>query len=85
LATDVAIERARRDGVAAVGLTNVDHTGRLGAFVQRGAEAGCLTILFGGGSRRDWRQVVPHGASRAQCCRRIRMPSACRPAITARW
>ncbi len=65
LATDVAIERARRDGVAAVGVANVDHTGRLGAFVQRGAEAGCLTILFGGGSRRDWRQVVPHGGARA--------------------
>jgi hypothetical protein len=65
LATDVAIERARRDGVAAVGLANVDHTGRLGAFVQRGAEAGCLTILFGGGLRRDWRQVVPHGGARA--------------------
>jgi LDH2 family malate/lactate/ureidoglycolate dehydrogenase len=65
MATDVAVERARRDGMAAVGVANVDHTGRLGAYVQRGAEAGCLTMLFGGGSRRDWRQVVPHGGARA--------------------
>ena len=65
LATDVAVERARRDGMAAVGVANVDHTGRLGAYVQRGAEAGCLTLLFGGGSRQDWRQVVPHGGARA--------------------
>ena len=65
LATDLLIERARASGVAAVGIANVDHTGRLGAFAQRGAEAGCLTIMFGGGSRKDWRQVAPYGGARA--------------------
>ena len=54
-----------RNGVAAVGIANVDHTGRIGAFVQRGAQAGCLTIMFGGGSRKDWRQVAPYGGARA--------------------
>ena len=65
MATDLAVEQARRQGVAAVGVAEVDHTGRLGAFVQRGAQAGCLSILFGGGSRRDWRQVAPFGGARA--------------------
>lgn len=65
LATDTMVEAARKDGVAAVGIANVDHTGRLGAFVQRGADAGCLSIMFGGGSRKDWRQVAPYGGARA--------------------
>ncbi len=64
LATDHLIEVARRRGIAAVGVANVDHAGRIGAFVQRGANAGCLTIMFGGGSRKDWRQVAPYGGAR---------------------
>jgi hydroxycarboxylate dehydrogenase B len=64
LATDHLIDAARARGVAAVGIANVDHTGRIGAFVQRGAEAGCLTIVLGGGVRKDWRQVTPHGGAR---------------------
>lgn len=65
LATERVVERAQRESVAAVGIANVDHTGRLGAFVHRGAQAGCLMLLFGGGSRKDWRQVVPYGGARA--------------------
>lgn len=65
LATDTMVQTAQKNGVAAVGVANVDHTGRLGAFVQRGAEAGCLAIMFGGGSRKDWRQVAPYGGARA--------------------
>lgn len=63
LATDYLIEKAHLNGMAAVGIANVDHTGRVGAFAQRGAEAGCLTIMFGGGSRKDWRQVAPYGGA----------------------
>lgn len=64
MAVDHLLIAARAHGVAAVGVANVDHTGRLGAFAQRGAEAGCLTILLGGGSRRDWPQVAPYGGAR---------------------
>ena len=64
LATEHLVARATRDGMAAVGVSNVDHTGRLGAYAQRGAEAGCLTIMLGGGSRRDWPQVAPFGGAR---------------------
>jgi len=59
------LARVSSDGIAAVGVANVDHTGRIGAFAQRGAEAGCLTIMFGGGSRKDWPQVAPYGGARA--------------------
>lgn len=65
LATEHLLVRAARDGMAAVGVSNVDHTGRIGAYAQRGAEAGCLTIMLGGGSRRDWPQVAPFGGTRA--------------------
>lgn len=65
MASDDAVDAALRQGVAAIGVANVDHTGRLAAFAQRGAEAGCLVIIFGGGSRVEWRQVAPHGGARA--------------------
>ncbi len=65
MAMDDLVESAGREGVAAIGVANVDHTGRLAAFAQRGADAGCLTIIFGGGSRVEWRQVAPHGGARA--------------------
>ncbi|MBM3522881.1 MAG: Ldh family oxidoreductase [Alphaproteobacteria bacterium] len=65
LATDTAIEAARREGSSAVGVANVAHTGRLGAFAERAAEAGCLAIIIDGGSRAQWRQVAPHGGARA--------------------
>jgi LDH2 family malate/lactate/ureidoglycolate dehydrogenase len=58
------VRRAREGGVAAVGVVNVGHTGRLGAFAGQAAEAGCLAILFGGGRRGDWRQVAPYGGTR---------------------
>ncbi len=65
LAADTAVAAARRDGTAAIGIANVGHTGRIGAFAARAAAAGCLAILFGGGSRLEWRQVAPHGGARA--------------------
>jgi len=64
MATEHLIDATLRHGVAAVGVANVDHTGRLGAFAQRAAEAGCLAIMLGGGSRKDWRQVAPYGGAR---------------------
>ena len=51
-------------GVAAVGVVNCGHTGRLSEFVEMGANAGALTIICGGGSRRCWRQVAPYGGAK---------------------
>ena len=65
MATDMAVEIALRDHVAAVGVCNVDHTGRLGAFASKAADAGCLAIIFGGGARKECRQVAAYGGAQA--------------------
>ncbi len=64
LATAVAIEEAKSNGTAAVGTANVHHTGRLGAFANHAAHAGCLAIILGGGAREDWLQVAPYGGTK---------------------
>lgn len=65
LAADTAAQAARAGGSAAVGVRNVGHTGRIGAFAARAADAGCLAVILGGGARRAWPQVAPHGGRRA--------------------
>jgi LDH2 family malate/lactate/ureidoglycolate dehydrogenase len=56
---------ARDQGVAALAVRNVGHTGRHGAFADAAAERGFLTICTGGGNRQTWRQAAPHGGARA--------------------
>lgn len=65
LTMDRATARALADGVGVVPLRNVGHTGRLGAFAERGAEAGCLVVIVGGGGRQKWRQAAPYGGRKA--------------------
>ena len=65
LAYEHGMELARDNGVAALAVRNVGHTGRHGAFADDAAERGFLTICVGGGNRRTWRQVAPHGGARA--------------------
>jgi LDH2 family malate/lactate/ureidoglycolate dehydrogenase len=64
LAIETGITQAKTNGVAALGITNCGHTGRLGAFCETGARNHCLTIILGGGARRNWRQVAPFGGSK---------------------
>ncbi len=64
LANDEGCRRAREQGVSAVAIVNVGHTGRLGAFTEAAAEQGVLSICFGGGGREKWRQVAPYGGRR---------------------
>ena len=64
MAVDEGCRIARRQGVSAVGVVNVGHTGRLGAFTEAAAEDGFLSICFGGGGREKWRQVAPFGGKR---------------------
>ena len=63
--TEAGIRAARSFGVAAVAVRNTGHTGRLGAFAEHAAQAGCLFIACGGGARERWRMVAPHGGSKA--------------------
>ena len=65
LAVDTAVTQAKKQGISAVGVMNCGHTGRLGAFCEQGARESCLMILFGGGGRGIWRQVAPHGGTKA--------------------
>lgn len=65
LAFDRLIDGARDCGIAAMAMRNLGHTGRHGAYVERAAEVGLLTIMLGGGNRTTWRQVAPYGGARA--------------------
>ena len=58
-------EKARQDGIAALAIRNVGHTGRIGAFAEQAADQGCLMIIIGGGGRQKWRQVAPYGGRQA--------------------
>lgn len=64
-ATEAGIKAARAHGIAAVGVRNTGHTGRLGAFAEMAAAAGCLFIACGGGARERWRMVTPYGGRKA--------------------
>ncbi len=60
-ATDAAIELAKVEGIAAAGITECGHTGRMGAYAEQAANAGFLAVSFGGGGRKLWGNVVPFG------------------------
>lgn len=64
-ATEAGIDAARLHGVTAIAVRNTGHTGRLGAFAEKAADAGCLFVACGGGARDRWRMVAPHGGSKA--------------------
>ena len=60
-ATRAAIEVVDTHGVVAAGVVKCGHTGRMGAYGEQAAAAGCLAISLGGGGRRLWGNVVPFG------------------------
>ncbi|MCP4389736.1 MAG: Ldh family oxidoreductase [Gammaproteobacteria bacterium] len=61
MAIDEGCRVAAEQGVSALAICNVGHTGRLGAFTEAAAWRGFLSICFGGGGREKWRQVAPYG------------------------
>lgn len=65
LAFDEACRIASDLGMACLAIRNAGHTGQHGAFADRAAENGFLTLLAGGGKRQHWRQVAPHGGAKA--------------------
>ena len=65
LAFEKAFEETRQKGITCLPVRNVGHTGRHGAFAEAAAQQGVLTFLIGGGNRQTWRQVAPHGGSKA--------------------
>ncbi len=61
---DHCMIEARERGIAAIAVKHCGHTGRLGAYAEKGADHGFLTICVGGGGRQNWRQVAPYGGAR---------------------
>lgn len=59
-AMDLAIGKAKRSQVAAVGLVDCSHTGRLGQFAEIAAENRVLSIITGAGLKP---QVAPFGGA----------------------
>ena len=54
-------ELASKTGMSLIAIKNVGHTGRHGIYADSAADAGFFTLCIGGGNRKAWRQVAPHG------------------------
>ena len=54
-------EAVEDSALAAAGIVNVAHTGRIGAYAERAAERGCLAIICGGGNHQSFHNVAPFG------------------------
>ena len=65
IATEQVCQLAKENGIAAIAIRNVGHTGRIGAFAEQAAYQGMLAIIIGGGGRVNWRQVAPYGGRKA--------------------
>jgi LDH2 family malate/lactate/ureidoglycolate dehydrogenase len=65
LAYNKGIELTEESGISALAIRNVGHTGRHGSYADYAANRGFLTICVGGGNRKIWRQVAPHGGAKA--------------------
>ena len=66
LAIEQGCRIAGENGISAIAIRNTGHTGRLGAFAEKAAEKGYLTIMMGGGNRKTWPQVAPYGGHQAK-------------------
>jgi len=64
LAADLAIRKAGQQQIAAVALTDVGHTGRVGQFVEQIAGAGMFGLVLGGGNHERWGCVAPYGGAK---------------------
>ena len=63
-AMDLAIKKAKANHVAAVGLIESTHTGRLGQAVEQAAEHNIVAMIIGGGAQRNQdKSVAPHGGA----------------------
>ena len=66
-ATELAIEKAQKQGVASVSLRNTCHIGRVGAYPLMAARAGTMAQVFANGGHFGG-QVVPFGGIDGRLC-----------------
>jgi hydroxycarboxylate dehydrogenase B len=64
VAMNLAIDLARRSGIGIVGMVELHHLGRLGAFMDQAAQAGCAALAFVSGLGGAV-QAAPYGGSRS--------------------
>ena len=64
-ATELAIEKARNNGMALVGLVQSHHIGRLGHYPEMAASQDMISMVWGGGFGVVEPAAVPYGGSRA--------------------
>ena len=57
-------EAVEASALAAAGIVDVAHTGRIGAYAEAAAERGCLAIICGGGNHQKFPSVAPFGGRR---------------------
>ena len=62
-AMDLAIEKAKANQVAAIGLVDCTHTGRIGQFVEYAATRGVISTIIGGGHKGAGMSVAPYGGA----------------------
>ena len=63
--TELAIEKARREGVALISLYHEGHTGRIGTYAEMAADAGMAAMIWDGCIGGTRSIVVPlHGSGR---------------------
>ena len=60
-ALEALSEAVEETALAAAGIVNVGHTGRIGAYAEAAAERGCFAFICGGGNHRLWPTVAPYG------------------------
>jgi LDH2 family malate/lactate/ureidoglycolate dehydrogenase len=60
---DLAMAKAREAGIGAVTLLRSNHIGRLGAFVERAAGAGCIGLVTTGSGARNSGCAFPPGGT----------------------
>ena len=62
-AMEIAIEKARSQNVAVVGIVQCHHTSRLGFYAEMASEAGMVSMLFSGGYGEIAPAATPYGGN----------------------
>ncbi|HEX7927351.1 MAG TPA: Ldh family oxidoreductase [bacterium] len=65
-ATQIAIDKCRKTGLAAVGIRNLNHVGRVGAYPEMIAAAGFVGLVFVNAQSLRGSQVTPFGGLSAR-------------------
>ena len=63
-AVELAIEKARKHGVAVVSIVQANHIGRLGEYAEMAASKGMVCLMWAGGYGVEQPVAVPYGGSK---------------------